>query len=722
MLGILGILCTIYLYQIDCMIEWVMDGRTKWVQDGPEGVSIQDYDPVSKRRRIRVSWCRSDQFIGPKRTEQEELYLYAPLRNLKHLNAGTNWVSDEEPEFLTQGSNVEIHAGIKRWIKLCEEKHQNVYTPIEVKDRKAFRDLVCQTWFCVVDVHRMCLTSLKPENDEDELESYAALSYVWGTEQEHNNQTFQSSVPKRKRDHRTLRSNIMERKEKGGLTMEQLPETIRDAIQLVKDLGLRFIWIDSLCILQDDVNFKSWKRNAEKMDLIFGNAHFTICAADGDSAAGLRAINPKTRNHPLKIKVNDDLELLVSSSPESVIQTSQWSERGWTFQERILSPRCIIFAQGRIYLQCRENNFDDSNMIWNSDWRKSPLSTMRKLQDRPIWFYMTCVELYTGRNLTEPTDILKAFNGVSRVIEDQMCAPFIFGLPSSHFDFALLWRPKSGKERRDGDPKKDAEFPSWSWSGWQVPKLPEKGPAVYYPPDVLEGCLLDIHDWLIHHTWIVWYIRNSNGDLEPLWQGYTGDHTKRLQNVKKRWKGYFKPGDTKSEGGKNDVSAYGRDRYPYDLPSPRTEFYRTLPDNGFGTRISRERKNSLQSILQFWTWKCEFNIVLNNHPGAGLARCDVLDNHRNWCGTVVVDESWAKDHNQKTCQFIALSDARKFTDDECTSWTYTIPKNLEDIEWDLYHVMLVEEFEARCVCERMGLGKVLKAAFKGAEWAEIILS
>jgi len=169
----------------------------------------------------------------------------------------------------------------------------------------------------------------------------------------------------------------------------------------------------------------------------------------------------------MKAKVKDDLELLVSSSPESVIQRSRWSTRGWTFQERILSRRCVVFAGGRIYLQCWENNYDDFNMSWSSDWCKTPFCVVQKLEDSPIWFYTSYIELYTGRNLTEPTDILKAFNGVSRVIEEHMSAPFLFGLPGSHFDFALLWRPKSGKEQPPEDPQKDAEFPSWSWSGWQ---------------------------------------------------------------------------------------------------------------------------------------------------------------------------------------------------------------------------------------------------------------
>lgn len=111
-------------------------------------------------------------------------------------------------------------------------------------------------------------------------------------------------------------------------------------------------------------------------------------------------------------------------------------------------------------------------------------------------------------------------------------------------------------------------------------------------------------------------------------------------------------------------------------------------------------------------------------PGAGLARLSVLDKGRLWCGTVVVDESWANKRKDKLCEFIALSDARKFTHDECTSWKYPIPKDLEDFDWDLYNVMLVEYFEDRCVWERKGLGKILKVRLETldrSKWTEIAL-
>ncbi len=328
----------------------------------------------------------------------------------------------------------------------------------------------------VLDVREMKLTHL-PKKDDGEPELYVALSYVGAM---HDSTS-----------HETNAANIKGRTENFSIKLMDLPLTIQDAIQLVRALGVRYIWIDSLCISQGSL--MSWGPNAESMHLIFGNADFTICAAVGDSKTGLRAIkadNPKTIDTPLRAKIKPDLDVITTRSPESIIEVSKWMARGWTFQEHLLSPRCLIFAGGRLFFQCRTSNCDDAGIQWFSDWSQSPLRTLADLKKRPMWFYTTCVELYTGRNLTRPEDILRAFNGVSRLIEDHMHAPFFFGLPSCHFDFALLWRPKSGKERRPANFDEDAEFPSWSWSAWQQPKNAQVGTSVRYPPDMLKAGLI----------------------------------------------------------------------------------------------------------------------------------------------------------------------------------------------------------------------------------------
>lgn len=164
------------------------------------------------------------------------------------------------------------------------------------------------------------------------------------------------------------------------------------------------------------------------------------------------------------------------------------------------------------------------------------------LARRAPWVYMNFVCLYTSRNLTKPRDILAAFNGVSNLMRKNLGAPFIFGLPSSHFDLALLWEPEKALKRRrprKNDEKGKAEFngmefPSWSWCGWW-------GGKMEYKSGMVEGCLMDLNEWLIKHTWINWYIRDGHGNLRPLWDG---DKLSKDLTLEKRWMGYGdKPDD-----------------------------------------------------------------------------------------------------------------------------------------------------------------------------------
>lgn len=125
-----------------------------------------------------------------------------------------------------------------------------------------------------------------------------------------------------------------------------------DAFNLVRFLGVRYIWIDSLCIVQD--SSRSWNLNSRVMDLIYGNARMTICAADGvDSSTGLRAMHPNEHATPqISAVCTPEVRLMVLRPPEIWIRASKWNTRAWTFQERLLSKRCLFFTEGRVYFQC----------------------------------------------------------------------------------------------------------------------------------------------------------------------------------------------------------------------------------------------------------------------------------------------------------------------------------------------------------------------------------
>lgn len=158
---------------------------------------------------------------------------------------------------------------------------------------------------------------------------------------------------------------------------------------------------------------------------------------------------------------------------------------------------------------------------------------------------------------------------------------------------------------------------------------------------------------------------------------------------------------------------------PFD-PKPETSEFPLLP------------------ILQFRTWHTWLHIKQSNPPrqqvqdrkiltmnagnnnnSTGLARYHIADEVGDWCGSIVLDTEWAALAGERQ-EFIAISEAKAFTLAECPEWTYYIPKEREQSEWDLFYVLLVERKEERW--ERVGVGKVFKEAFHSSKQREIMLS
>ena len=116
-------------------------------------------------------------------------------------------------------------------------------------------------------------------------------------------------------------------------------------------------------------------------------------------------------------------------------------------------------------------------------------------------------------------------------------APFIYSLPSSHFDLALLWEPTRDIERRviaESAEKRSysiPDFPSWSWAGWVG--------SVTFKDSTVGGLLGNVSEWIDTHTWIEWLVRDGHGDLRPLWESRK---FKIDRSTDCRWRGYRRSG------------------------------------------------------------------------------------------------------------------------------------------------------------------------------------
>lgn len=401
---------------------------------------------------------------------------------------------------------------IKRFLDVCEQHHGDtcaakLYTRGRVSSVSEIM---------VIDVHKRCLVRCEAGI------RYLALSYVWGQQP----------------NFKTKKHILSFLLEPGSLNCCQIPQTIRDAMDVVFQLNERYLWVDALCIVQDD--------DAVKFDLInqmhetYENALITIVAASGESCeSSLFGATPFQANAARSVEVVDGLPLVWTPADlQSTLQESLYDTRGWTFQERLLSRRCLYFTDVQVYMTCRQTSEREDNQNVElvhlqedaSVISSNPILTSRTVQDSLdtspthwhdfFWTYNSLLHQYTSRQLTDPSDVLKALAGIMNALENIFNTRFTYGLPEALLDIALLWTPngaitrrslydavnshkrllRTGKRsvaRRYGasrsghvagvplfangqrfdnldivikataeDDSKAQQFPSWSWAGW----------------------------------------------------------------------------------------------------------------------------------------------------------------------------------------------------------------------------------------------------------------
>ncbi|KAJ3548933.1 hypothetical protein NM208_g754 [Fusarium decemcellulare] len=337
---------------------------------------------------------------------------------------------------------------IRQWKEACLEHHSNKCSE---KITRLNHPLLY-----LIDTRDMCL--VKATDDM----AYAALSYVWG------------QTPMLK----TGRGNVDKLQEKGSLVQfsEQLPATIQDAIKLVPLVGERYLWIDSLCIVQDDE--VSVRLQIDQMAAIYEKAVLTIVAAKGaDATAGLPGVRgiSKPRQLPSHLRLTPETCIAIRQDTHHF---GPWSLRGWTLQEDIFSRRKIIFTANTVKWVCRSSMFCEdvdsphdapAKILYVGSieelYSGNPFDLSLDVPDMSILCYL--ISNYSGRYLTYDEDVVPAFSSTFGAMQKAFPRGFIYGLPVSFFDFALLWRfLPTPLSRRRGTRKEAVCPPSWTWAGW----------------------------------------------------------------------------------------------------------------------------------------------------------------------------------------------------------------------------------------------------------------
>ena len=286
---------------------------------------------------------------------------------------------------------------------------------------------------------------------------YATLSYCWG--QNHFSQTLlltTASIP-------SLKTRI---------SWEQLPKAFQDAITICTRLEIEFLWIDSLCILQDSK--PDWEAESAQMCDYFRNAYITISAdfiaSPSESFLGLR--NSEFASHAFKIpsrsvKGSDiatdrDPYVYASGTCLSLISEvspmfqSPLSRRGWTFQESLLSPRVIHYLSSEILFECRSLKECESGAPVGQKYGLCQQVEALKTYP-PFLIWQIWVEVYSQRVLTREADRLPAIGGAAKVIQEVTGSKYLAGLWENNIIADLLWDTHWPMVERKED------VPSWSW-------------------------------------------------------------------------------------------------------------------------------------------------------------------------------------------------------------------------------------------------------------------
>ncbi|KAL2198316.1 heterokaryon incompatibility protein-domain-containing protein [Corynascus similis CBS 632.67] len=318
---------------------------------------------------------------------------------------------------------------------------------------------------------------------------YATLSYCWGKK------------PQLKTTKESLSAFLK------AIPVDELQQTALDAIKICRHLGMPYLWIDALCIVQDDED--DWLRESSRMCEIYSSSTLTIAAAWSINATQGIFVHQQyggpghsqvfsfgdtevhARRVPLDEHVGNPLAVNTGRQYTSRVAEKSWvlrprqvplARRAWTVQERVLSRRVLYYTPQELWWECDScwaceceegesfDPVDDAN-IGSFGWLRNPKRSKSLTPDQAYKKWAVIVFLYSAGNLTILSDKLPALSGIAQ--QFQRALQTRFGIADDYLagmwrrDLAqqLLWLigPYVGRPRLAPYPV-ECGIPTWSWA------------------------------------------------------------------------------------------------------------------------------------------------------------------------------------------------------------------------------------------------------------------
>ncbi len=307
----------------------------------------------------------------------------------------------------------------KAWLQRCTDKHEHCVKP----DRQILPTrLLCLGEDKIRLIHTVKNTGTQMQ--------YATLSHAWG------------SLKFFRLEKETL-TDLQE-----CVPEKQLTKTFRHAIHITRSLGLEYLWIDSLCIIQDDE--QDWLRESDLMSSVYGGSAINIAAADsldGDGGCLYHYDDITTRTMRKAFRYRLMMADLQDERPWELApinlftRCTSWSHlanRAWAIQERFLAPRTLHFSQTDMFWECHEEGICSLFPEGLSQSRSDKDTYRTRASLASSWHKI--VGLYSGASLTRYSDKLVALSGLASAVQIETGDEYVAGMWRKDLEAQLLWK------------------------------------------------------------------------------------------------------------------------------------------------------------------------------------------------------------------------------------------------------------------------------------------
>ena len=349
----------------------------------------------------------------------------------------------------------ENQAVLSEWLNTCDRLHRCTQKTENLDEGLKY----APTRLIDVGLEKSDFVRLVESKDLVAIPRYLTLSHSWGSSEA------EMTVQLTRQNGLSLQK---------GISLTQLPRTFADTVLVSRYLGIRYIWIDSLCIIQDDI--QDWEIEAATMWQVYSNAYINVAATSStNSSQGLF----RERN-PLIIKpcvaIFREGQSLIPAGEYRCYNAAEWrsqvreaplSKRAWVHQEWSLSPRTIHFARDQIFWECRETcaseNFPQGVPArCDTGVSAFPFGLDEVLtKDKFLEIWSSIVREYTARDLTFVSDKLVAVSALARTLSQihPAAGKYVAGMWENYVGDHLHWSPSHQTHRA-----MSYRAPTWSWA------------------------------------------------------------------------------------------------------------------------------------------------------------------------------------------------------------------------------------------------------------------